>query len=102
MLDCGAIEIVNKFTVRHLALSMNIIVFLKEVVINNVKETFLEVRQGPNVQRMLENKMGDLYKQLETHMNAISEKFVSIISDSIKPAIESGCKTVDWDAAFDV
>ena len=71
MLDCGAIEIVNKFTVRHLALSMNIVVFLIEVVINNVKETFLEVRQGPNVQRMLENKMDDLNKQLETHMNAI-------------------------------
>jgi len=70
VLDCGAIEIVNKFTVRHLALSMNIIVFLKEVVINNVKETFLEVRQGPNVQRMLENKMGNLYKVFTKSLQA--------------------------------
>jgi hypothetical protein len=104
VLDCGAQNKVQKFTVRHLALSMNSILMVREYILPNLKTQLINsdnYKHGFNIQKLLDNSLLETEHELDAHITDIESKFVAIINDACKPAIEAAASQIEWDAPIE-
>ena len=56
--------------------------------------------QGANSRKLMVTQFAEVQKELQAHVDEITQKFVSIILDAVSGKIEKAAKSVDWDRAI--
>jgi hypothetical protein len=101
VLDLGAQHKIQKFTARHLALSVNCMILTRDYFMPQIKAHLVDHpdnSNGINIRIHVDKSLTDLMNNLDSHLDAITTKFSAIIIESVQPSIDSASTSVDWDA----
>jgi len=105
IIGCGAFysKRVDKITAKHLALSQNSSCFILHVILPSLNKNLLQGQdraQGANSRKLMVTQFEEVQKELQAHVDEITQKFISIIIDQVSGKIEKAAKSVDWDKAI--
>lgn len=100
MLDKGAQAKIQKFTARHLALSVNCILLTRDYIMPHIKAHLIDHASNPNgfnIRTMIDKQLNELMNSLDFHIDAIMTTLSSLIVDSVPQVIETASKALKWD-----
>lgn len=104
MLDGGAKDKVKSLTARHLALSANCVLLIRDYFIPNFRINFIDHPSNPNgfnIRKLIDKEFTELIQNLDSHADSIIAKFSNIIVEAVQPAITSAASAIVWDATIE-
>ena len=77
---------------------------VRDYILPNLKAELINsdnYKHGFNIQKLLDNTLLETEHELDAHITDIEAKFVAIINDACKPAIEAAASQIEWDAPIE-